>query len=212
MKTMRDLVILGGGVHSAEMVEIVERINRVEPTWNLLGYLTPHEEQIGTSRNGYPVLGRAEALDAYPDACLVADNEWPRSIPAHQERLVSLVDPSAVVSRTARIGAGCVLYPHCFVGLNARIGDMVFCLSGSIINHDDVIGDRVVIASGVTLAGSVVVEEGCYLGQSCTVRQHVRIGQGSLIGMGAVVVKEVAAGSVIVGNPGRRLRGNGNGG
>jgi len=33
---MKDLVIMGGG-HAAEMVEIVDRINRVKKTWNLLG-------------------------------------------------------------------------------------------------------------------------------------------------------------------------------
>jgi hypothetical protein len=36
---MKDLVILGGGVHAAEMVEIVGRINRVKKTWNLLGLI-----------------------------------------------------------------------------------------------------------------------------------------------------------------------------
>jgi sugar O-acyltransferase (sialic acid O-acetyltransferase NeuD family) len=201
----RALIILGGGVHSAEMAEIVERINRATPTWNLLGFLTPHTAQVGTERNGFPVLGTLEALERYPGAALVPDNEWPRELPIPRERLVSLIDPTVFVSRTAQIGAGCVFYPGCFIGLNARVGDLVFCLSGSIINHDDVLEDRVVLASGVTLAGSVHVEEGCYLGQSCTVRQRLRIGRGSLIGMGAVVVKDVASGSVMVGNPARPL-------
>ncbi|HZO90309.1 MAG TPA: hypothetical protein VFB38_18430 [Chthonomonadaceae bacterium] len=202
----RDLLILGAGVHSAEMAEIAERINRVEPTWNLLGFLSPDAAQQGTLRNGYPVLGPPEALAAYPSAYLVPDNEWPRALPVPYERLVSLIDPSVFVSRTARIGRGCVIYPHSYIGLNARIGDYAFCLSGCVINHDDVLEDRVVLASGVSLAGSVHVEADCYLGQACTIRQYVRIGRGSLIGMGAVVVKDVAPNSVIVGNPGRKLR------
>ena len=203
---VRDLVILGGGVHSAEMVEIVERINQTTPTWNLLGYLSPHASQLGTVRNGYPVLGLPEEMERFPNACLVPDNEWPRSVAVPHERLISLIDPSVFVSRTARIGVGCVFYPHCFLGLNTQIGDFVFSLSGGILNHDDVLEDRVVLASGVTLAGSVVVEEGCYLGQSCTVRQQLRIGRGSMIGMGAVIVRDVPPGKVIVGNPGRHLR------
>lgn len=203
---LRDLLILGGGVHSMEMVEIVERINHTAPTWNLLGYLSPVEAQIGALRNGYPVLGSPDALPDYPHACVVPDNEWPHFIPIPQERAVSLIDPSIFLSRTARIGVGCVLYPHCFVGHNADIGNYVFCLSGGSINHDDVIEDRVILASGVKLAGSVHVEAGCYLGQSCTVRQHLRIGRGSTIGMGAVVVRDVPPGCVLVGNPGRPLR------
>ena len=202
---MRDLIIAGTGVHSAEMAEIVERINRVEPAWNLLGYLSPDGSRIGEVRNGYPVLGPPEAVEDYPDTVLVPDNEWPRSPGLPLDRLVSLVDPSAYVSRTASIGRGCVFYPSVFVGLNARIGDRVFVLSGSVINHDDILEDGVVVASGVTLAGSVHVESGCYLGQSCSVRQETRIGRGSLIGMGSVVLSDVPPGSVVVGNPGRLM-------
>ncbi len=132
---MRDLLILGAGVHGAEMVEIVARVNAAEPTWNLLGFIAPAPQGIGESRNGYPVLGTPADLPAYPEAFLVPDNEWPRSLAVPVDRLASLIDPSVFLSRTAILGTGCVLYPHCFVGLNARIGDAVFCLSGSIINH-----------------------------------------------------------------------------
>jgi sugar O-acyltransferase (sialic acid O-acetyltransferase NeuD family) len=203
---VRDLIILGISVHSTEMAEIVERVNRVSPTWNVLGFVSVSGERVGERRNGYPVLGSWEVLQAYPDVALVSDNEAARQGNVPRERLVSLIDPSTFVSRTATIGAGCVFYPHCFIGLNARIGDEVFCLAGSVINHDDVLEDRVIVASGVTLAGSVHVESDCYLGQGCTVRQYVRIGRGSLIGMGAVVLRDVPPNSVIVGNPGRRLR------
>ncbi|HZP82171.1 MAG TPA: hypothetical protein VFB21_11060 [Chthonomonadaceae bacterium] len=203
---MRDLLILGTGVHGAEMAEIVARINRVEPTWNLLGFLAPDAARVGARHGGYPVLGTLDTLAKYPDACLVPDNEWPRSHSVPRERLVSLIDPGAFVSGTAQIGVGCVLYPHCFVGLNARLGDYVFCLSGCILNHDDIVEDRVVFASGVTVAGQVTIESDCYLGQSCTIRQLLRIGRGSLIGMGAVVVKDVPPNSVFIGNPARKLR------
>lgn len=203
---IRDLLILGGGVHSAEMVEIVERVNHNSPTWNLLGFLSPDGAHVGQMRNGYPVLGGPDALAGNATACLVPDNEWPHDLPLPAERLVSLIDPSVFCSRSARIGPGSVLYPNCFVGLNASLGARVFCLSGSVINHDCVLEDRVILASGVRLAGSVHVEADTYLGQACTVRQHLRIGRGSLIGMGAVVVSDVPEDCVIVGNPGRILK------
>jgi sugar O-acyltransferase (sialic acid O-acetyltransferase NeuD family) len=203
---VRDLLILGVGVHALEMVEIVERVNRVAASWNLLGYLAADESHPAEPQNGYPVLGTLEQLSRYADACLVPAFGWPVSQLVPRERLVSLIDPTCFVSRTATIGAGSVLYPGCFVGLNARIGDFVFCLSGCKINHDTVLEDRVTLASGVTLAGSIHVEADCYLGQACVVREELRISRGSMIGMGAVVVKDVPPNSVVVGNPGQRLR------
>ena len=205
-QALKDLIILGSGVHGAEMAEIVERVNRAKKTWRLLGFLSSDEKGVGNERNGYKVLGTKDNLAGYPSAFFVPDNEWPRSIAVPRAQLVSLVDPSTFVSRTATIGVGCVFYPQCYIGLNARIGDYVFSLAGSVINHDDVVEDRTVLASAVTLAGSVHVEADCYLGQSSTVRQYVRIGRGSLVGMGAVVVKDVPPNCVMVGNPARKLK------
>ncbi len=203
---MKDLIILGTGVHGMEMVEIAERANREKKRWRIKGFLAADAKHVGAERNGYKVIGTKENIGDYPEAEFAPDNEWPRDIAVPAAQLVSLVDPSCFVSRSAAIGRGCVIYPHSYVGYNARIGDYVFCLTGCIINHDDVIEDRCVLASAVTLAGHVHVEADCYLGQSSTVRQYLTIGADSLIGMGAVVIKDVEPMSVMVGNPARRLR------
>lgn len=202
---MRDLIILGAGVHAGEMAQIVDRLNAQQPTWRLLGFAdrkTPLREGAFV---GLPILGGADVIERYPDACFVPDNSWPRDIAPPDEKLITLIDPSCFVSRTASIGPGCVLYPGCFVGLNARLGRRTFCLSSAVINHDNVIGDHVVFASKATLAGYVHVEDEVYLGQSCTVRQSLRIGRKSVVGMGAVVVKDVAPGVTVAGNPARIL-------
>ena len=163
--------------------------------------------KTGQQYNGYPVLGGMEVISNC-SARFVPDNSWPHSLNIPYDRLVSLIDPSTFVSRSAQIGVGTVIYPNSYVGLNARIGDYVFCLSGCIINHDAVINDRVIMASSVSLAGSVHVESDCYLGQACTCRQFTRIGAGSLIGMGSVIVRDVPQNSVMIGNPARKLRDN----
>lgn len=204
---MKDLILCSVGVHAMEMAEIVERINRAEPTWNLLGFFAERkraEKAAGKRLNGYPVLGTLDNLPDYPQAALAPGNEFKDPFPL--ERAASIVDPSAFVSRSARLGAGCVVYPGCFIGYQATLGNRVFMLAGCAVNHDDVLEDNVVLASGVTLAGLVHVESGAYLGQGCTVRQHLRVGRGSLIGMGAVVVDDVPPDMVYVGNPARELR------
>jgi acetyltransferase-like isoleucine patch superfamily enzyme len=204
---MRHLIICSVGVHAMEMAEIVERVNRTVPTWSLLGFFAERHRIDGCRGqrlNGYPVLGTIDDLAAHPDAALVPGNEFKDPFPI--DRAVSLVDPGATVSRSARIGPACVVYPRCFIGHNAVLGTRVFMLAGCVVNHDDVLGDNVVLASSVTLAGAVHVESGVYLGQSCTVRQHQRIGAGSLVGMGAVVVDDVPPRCVVVGNPARKLR------
>jgi len=188
------------------MAEIIERINRVKKKWNLLGFITLNKEKVGIPHNGYPIVGTLDDLHKYPEAFYVPDDAWPRTIELPYDRLVSLIDPSTFVSRTAKIGVGCVIYPNCFIGLSARIGDYVFSFSSTVINHDDIIEDRVQFGSGVTLAGNVHVEPDCFLGQASTCIQKLTIGRNSLIGMGSVVVKNVEPYSVMAGNPAKKLR------
>jgi acyl-[acyl carrier protein]--UDP-N-acetylglucosamine O-acyltransferase len=191
------------------MAEIVERINAVEETWELLGFVSEQAGDTGKMLNGYPVLGMPETVATFADARLAPESEWWQLESIPLERFVSIVDPSCFVSRTARLGRGCVVFPYGYIGHRAALGDFVFCLSGCAVNHDAVLEERVMLASGVLLAGGVHVEAGSYLGQGCNVRQRLRIGRKSLVGMGSVVVKDVPSNTVVLGNPARAI-GNGN--
>ena len=204
---MQDLIICSVGCHAMEMAEIVEQINRVSPAWNLLGFFSEknrYEKHAGLTLNGYRVLGTIDNLEKHPNAALAVGNEFKDPFP--MERAVTIIDPTAFASRSAKIGKACVIYPGCFIGCNAVLGNRVFSLSGSVINHDDVLEDGVCLCSNVTLAGSVYVEAGVYLGQACAVRQHLRLGKDSFVGMGAVVVRDVPPNAVMVGNPARKLK------
>ena len=204
---MQDLIICSVGCHAMEMAEIVERINRVSPTWNLLGFFAEknrYEKCQGMTLTGYRVLGTIEDLEKHPGAALAIGNEFKDPFP--MDRAVTIIDPTAFASRSAKIGKGCVIYPGCFIGYNSVLGNRVFSLSGSVINHDNVLEDGVCLCSNVTLAGGVHAEAGVYLGQASSVRQYLRLGKDCLIGMGAVVVRDVPPNAVMVGNPARKLK------
>lgn len=107
------------------------------------------------------------------------------------------------------------------VSPDTEIGDHVsigaFCVIGSVR-----IGERTQIASHVEIpsgrkqhernpdgtlrdlsGASVVIGAHCWIGAAAVVLASM--GEGSTAGAGAVVVKEVAAGTVVVGNPARPI-------
>ena len=206
----RELVIFGDGPHAREMADIIAQINRVTATWNFLGFLV-REGRSASGRDDHrrtPVLGDYRDVPRFPERALRGGVREPPAL-ATAGAVGNTRCPERVRGDYgAYRSAGCVVYPHCFIGSNAVLDDHVFVLSGCTINHDDHLEDHVTVASGVLLAGSVHVEANTYLGQGCMVRQNLRIGRGSFVGMGSVVVKDVPPNSVMIGNPARILRRN----
>ncbi len=122
------------------------------------------------------------------------------------ERFVTIVHPTASVSRTAILGRGTVVFQHVTITTSVQIGDHVIVLPNSVVSHDDLIGDFTTIAGGVCISGGVRVGTCCYLGTRSSVIGGATIGDGALIGMGSVVLGDVPAGTVVVGTPARFLR------
>ena len=119
---------------------------------------------------------------------------------------VAAVHPSAVVSPTARLGAGPTILAQAVIGPDAVVGENVIVNSAAVVEHDCRIGDHVHVATGARIVGGVTVGDGAHVGAGATVVGGVAIGAGAIVGAGAVVVRDVAADTVVVGVPARELR------
>ena len=57
----------------------------------------------------------------------------------------------------------------------------------------------------MTVLGFVAAEENAFLSGGASVAPYVKIGAGALIGLGSVVIRDVAPGTVVAGNPAREI-------
>ena len=117
--------------------------------------------------------------------------------------LVSLVHPSAVVSRYATVGEGVVIFAGAVVNVDSRIGDGVIINTSASVDHDCVLAEGVHISPGVRLAGGVTIGERSWIGIGASVRQLVSVGADVVVGAGAAVVNDVGDGLTVVGVPAR---------
>jgi sugar O-acyltransferase (sialic acid O-acetyltransferase NeuD family) len=216
-ETMR-IVILGTGGNSVDILDTVHDFNDASDrlAYDCVGFLDDNEVLWGSLRFGAKVLGPLVAAKDLDDCHFVNGIGAPTNYLKKaaiiaktglaSDRFVTIVHPTASVSRTATLGRGTVVFQHATITSNVRIGDHVVILPNSVVSHDVVVGDYACIAGGACVSGGVRIGTACYIGTNSSIIGGVELGDGCLVGMGSVVLDDVPAGSVVVGNPARFLR------
>jgi sugar O-acyltransferase (sialic acid O-acetyltransferase NeuD family) len=212
------VVILGTGGNSVDILDTLHDLNDAagRMVYDCAGFLDDNEALWGSLQSGVKVLGPVRMAAELTDCVFVNGIGSPASFARKPriiastgvgpERFVTLVHPTASVSRTATLGRGTVVFQHVTITTNVRIGDHVIILPNTVVSHDDVVGDYTTIAGGVCVSGGVRIGTCCYLGTRSSVIGGATIGDGALIGMGSVVLGDVPTGTVVVGTPARFLR------
>lgn len=85
------------------------------------------------------------------------------------------------------------------------IGDYTKINNLCHIAHNNKIGKNVVIAAECNVSGGNTIEDDCWIAPSSSIRGYIHIGKGATVGMGAVVVKDIPAYEIWVGNPAKKL-------
>ena len=110
------------------------------------------------------------------------------------------LSPFAHVDASAQVLAGVVVSPGAEVARDAILN------TRCVVEHDCLVGAAAHLAPGAVLGGGVQVGERAQIGLNATVLNGLRIGADAIVGAGAVVTRDVAAGTVVVGVPARRVR------
>lgn len=170
------------------------------------------DQPVATRVNGHRVFS-FEDFALQPDAAIVIAV----AAPDVRRRLVARCEEANVGFYSVRaantvemddvvIGEGALLSPFTTLTSNIRIGRHFHCNLYSYVEHDARIGDFVTFAPAVRCNGNVTIGDGAYIGSNAVIRQGITIGAEATVGMGAVVVRDVAPGETVIGNPARPMR------
>lgn len=127
----------------------------------------------------------------------------------------------AHVMKGARVGRDCNIGDHAFVEEGAVVGDGVTIKNGVLIWDGVTVEDDVFLGPGVVFTNDLnpraafkkgreeflatTVRTGATLGAGAVVVCGVAIGENALVGAGAVVLHDVPAHALVVGNPARQV-------
>ena len=198
------LLVLGFGGNA------IDAIDTIENNYEIIGFIDDDPERQKLTFEGIPVYPR-QVLEKYKDAKVItligsAANFRNREkiindfkIP--ESRFATIIHPTAVVSRLAKIGRDVIVFAGTIITANAIVGNHIFILPNSVIHHDVSVDDYTMIGANVTIAGHVKVGKCCYLGSASSIMNGINIGDCSMIGMAANVVRSVPPDSTMIGNP-----------
>ncbi|MCU0785267.1 MAG: NeuD/PglB/VioB family sugar acetyltransferase [Verrucomicrobia bacterium] len=212
---MNDLVIVGHGGLAKEVAFLVEEINRQQPAWRLLGFITDRPDCVGQRQGDYPIMDTDEGLLRRTQDCAVAVAiGQPAALRVVHERLrpnprlsfPNLIHPD-VSGDWARIqlGAGNIALNGATFTTAIRLGSFNQFNPGATVSHDCVLGSYNLVSPGANLCGAVALEDEVFVGAGAVVMQGLRVARGAVIGAGAVVVREITEAGTYVGVPARKL-------
>ena len=195
---MKDIVIIGSGGIGREVAWIIEEINAVNPTWNILGFVDDNSEMLGKELNGYRVLGGLNILDeleSKPEVIVaIANCGVKKDIVAKLNNkfdFATIIHPSVRISKYIEIGQGTIIYPGVILTVNTRIGNHVIISGNCGIGHDTVIGDYSSVLWGSCFSGFDVVGEECFIGVGTKVAQGVSIADSRRVSTGGIVREDI---------------------
>lgn len=207
---MKKLVIIGVGGFGREVAWLVERINKVKPTWQLIGFVDDNEELHGITVDGYKVLGSCDYLintNIY-GICAIGSSKTRKKViqKLNGVKFATLIDPDAIISKRVLIKEGVIICAGTIITVDIEIGCHVIINLDCTIGHDAVLNDYVTLYPSVNISGNTVLEECVEVGTGTQIIQGIKVEHSAIIGAGAVVIKDIPANCTAVGNPARVIK------
>lgn len=207
------LGIYGAGGLGREVYEIAIRRNTANFLWDQIVFIDDNIDEgdfFGTIIIHFDSLKKQK--NEYE--CIIAVGEpltrekLFRRLTDENIKLTSLIDPTATVSPTAKIGNGTIICEYSTIHTGVELGNNVLIQPYCTLGHDIMVGNHSVLSTFCAPGGGAVFGERVFVGMQSTIIGGLSIGDDAIISMGAAVFRDIPVGATVVGNPARITRGN----
>lgn len=217
MPSASKLLILGAGGAGTDALLVAQRM-LAAGTANFAGihgFADDNPALAVTAIDGIPVLvTTAQVMSVFGGGdrlfhCAVGDNRQRQKLALQFEaqgwEAVSLIDPSAIVAATARLGGGTYIGALSFVAPQACLGRHAIVNVSASLGHHSQCGDFVQVCPGGRISGNARLGEGVFVGSNGVVAPGVTVGKWATVGAASLAVRDVAARTLALGVPARSL-------
>tara|TARA_B100000959_G_C14895677_1_gene588661 strand:+ start:468 stop:1088 length:621 start_codon:yes stop_codon:yes gene_type:complete len=204
----KNIIIIGGGDHSKSILDI---ISRSKDSLNIIGYTDKKKTNLNLK-----YLGKDEVLSKYNKKNVNIINGIGLNIKLREKIFTKLnkkfifynvIDRSAIVSKTAKIEDGVVIFPLVHVGPNVKISKNVVIHTKASIEHDSVIEKNSYLGPNCTICGNVKVGRNVLIGGSSFLKENISIKDKIKISAGSILLTSFYKKSALIyGNPAKEQK------
>lgn len=203
---MEKLVLIGAGGHSKSVADCID----IEK-YDLIGFLD--ENKTGFHINK-PIFGSKFTDVPNYRSCkyFVAIGDvnfrkvWFDRIKQSGLETINIIDRSAIISSSARIGCGNFIGKYSVINADSEIGDDNVINTRALIEHECKVGNHTHLSTNSVINGNVVVGDSVFFGSSAVSNGQLKIGEGAVVGSGSVIIKDVEPYTTVVGVPARVVK------
>lgn len=210
---MKKIAIVGAGGFAREILTLINDINRINPSFEIVGFVDNNKEHI---IHGLPVIGSDEEVNATPEplALVIAVGEPHLKEKIHKKfnnpriSFPSLIHPSVIIGdkESVETGQGCIVCAGNILTTDIQIHDFVTLNLMCTVGHDTEINNYASFMPSVNISGEVKVGKGVYVGTGAKIINLVEIGGNTIVGAGAIVAKSLPANCTAVGIPAKPIK------
>lgn len=205
---MKDLIIVGAGGFGREALYMAKAINKIEPIWNILGFIDDNTHALDGIPCDYKIIGTISEWQPTENQEFVMGIAQPKTkeilatkLKARGAKFATLISPRANILDYFKCGEGCIINGS--IGDNVTLGNFVH-ISGSMIGQDTVIGDYST-TTGYTNVASAHIGKRVFIGSHAVVLNHLTVGDDAFICAGSIVFSKVKSGTKVFGCPAKKI-------
>lgn len=203
------LIIIGAGGHAKSVFDSVD-----QEKYQILGFLD--DNKSGTHM-GFPILGqKPEDVSEYRSCKYIVAigdiaprKHWFERLLQYGLDVVNVIDKTAIVSPSARLGRGNFIGKYAIINADAVIGDNNVINTRALVEHECVVGNHTHLSTNSVINGNVIVEDGVFLGSCAVCIGQLTVGKNTIVGAGSVIIRDVEPDVTVVGVPGKIVKRSG---
>lgn len=211
---MKDIAIYGAGGFGREVFCLINKINAVEATWNVIGFFDDGKEKGAPVGHYGTVLGGISEVNAWPSelALVVAVGSTANmlkitaGVTNPKISFPNIIHPEVVFSDrdSMQMGQGNIVQRGSAFSCDVTIGDFNVFNGGTVLGHDVQMGSCNILMPAVRISGETRVGNGNFFGIASIVLQGLKVGNGVTLGAGSVLLTKPKDGKLYMGNPAKK--------